>query len=882
MQKLDLAAFSAGIKRMASDRKLHEALLGVAVLVVVSVLYFSTSLGEVLQQSDMRQGVANGQEAKEFYQETGEKTCWTNSLFSGMPTFQIAPSYSSSKLITTVQSIYSLGLPSPVNLLFMMMVGFYILMLAFGTRWYMALLGAIAYGFSSYFFIIIGAGHIWKFCVLAYVPPTIAGIVLCYRGRLLAGGALTAFFAMMQIVSNHVQMTYYFLFVVFALAVAYFVESYRNKTLGKWLKATGVLAVAAALAVGANLTSLYNTYEYSKETVRGRTSELTAAQAAGKGNVNANGIDRNAVTSWSYGIDETLTLLIPNVKGGATVKPNDVDNSGGFAAASVADLPGVDEAISRAVISQNPEENAYLQSELKPMVSQFRQYFGDQPMTNGPVYVGALVLALALLGMFVVKGPLKWALLAVTLWSVLLSWGHNFQWLNYWLIDNFPMYDKFRAPASILVIAEFTLPLLAVLASVKMITEKDFFTKNRIPLYVSFGVPMLLCFVGWVFPSVYGSGLSAHETGMLDEIAAGSAGIKQSFYMTAFGIVKDARLSMVSADSMRSFVILAVGLVLLWAYFKGYLKEKAFSAMLIAVVLVDLFAVGKRYLNADMFVPEPAGGEAITIEPTAADQQILRDTAMNYRVMDVLNFGSPNPSYFHKSIGGYHAAKLTRYNDLIARMINPVKDEMYGNVQKSGTVVLPDAEKMKALDMLNTKYLIFGDSYVLENPGALGNAWFVGKIDYVKGADAEMNALGSLDVARSAVADERFRAVLGDAQEPAPGDTIYETSYKPNELRYRYVSAGGGVAVFSEVYFPWGWTATVDGKETGIGRANYVLRALQLPAGEHEVVFRFDPRSIHTTEAVAYSSIGIVYLLLLAAFVAAAVCMARKKDKTTA
>ena len=309
MQKFSFKALSDGAKTLAGSRDFRYGVFGVIILVAISLAFFATSLGDTLQQSDTMQGVANGQEAKAYFEQTGEKTCWTNSLFGGMPTFQISPSYASSKFISALQSVFGLGLPSPANLVFMMMAGFYILLLAMRQRWYLALLGAIAYGFSSYFFILIGAGHIWKFCVLAYVPPTIAGIVLAYRGKWLAGGALTAVFAMLQIASNHVQMTYYFLFVVVAMMIAYFVDSRRKKELGKWLKATGVLAVAAVVAVGANLTSLYNTYEYSKETVRGRTTDLTAAKSSGEsGNVNKNGINRDNVTSRSFGVEETLPL----------------------------------------------------------------------------------------------------------------------------------------------------------------------------------------------------------------------------------------------------------------------------------------------------------------------------------------------------------------------------------------------------------------------------------------------------------------------------------------------------------------------------------------------------------------------------------------------
>ncbi len=877
MQKFSFKTITDGVKNLAKSSNFRFGVLGAAILVAISLAFFSTSLGESLQQNDIMQGLANGQEAKAYFEQTGEKTCWTNSLFGGMPTFQISPAYSSSKLVSVLQSIFGLGLPSPVNLVFMMMAGFYILLLAMRKRWYLALLGAIAYGFSSYFFILIGAGHIWKFCVLAYVPPTIAGMVLAYRGKWLAGGALTAVFAMLQIASNHVQMTYYFLFVVVAMMVAYFVDAYRRKEVKNWLKATGVLAVAAVVAVGANLTSLYNTYEYSKETVRGHSTVLTPKASAGGAshNVNQNGIDRDKVTSWSYGVDETLTLIIPNVKGGATVKPNDVNDAGGLAPASVMDLDKAKSLVESAQITGDASQDEQLRPQLQEMVGQFRQYFGNQPMTNGPVYVGVLIFALALLGLIVVKGPMKWALLAVTILSVLLSWGHNFAPLTYWMIDHFPMYDKFRAPASILVIAEFTLPILAVMALEKILTEKDFFANHSRAVYISFGVPMALCLIGWLMPSVYGPGLSVYEVESMNDAVGGTAGLEQQFYATVFNIVKEARLSMVSADSLRSLIFLIAGLALLWVYFKGKVSRNVFAGALIVVVLIDMSQVDKRYINKDMFVSYKEDTSLMFI-PTKADQQILQDKSY-YRVMDLGNFGAATPSYFHKSIGGYHAAKLTRYNDLIDQMINPMKSALIGQAQQ-GEIDLTKVD-MRALNMLNTKYIKIGDEFVMENPDALGNAWLVSDVEFVDGADAEMAALKKADPAVKAVADSKYKAALGQPVKKQPGDTIaLSAPYKPNELRYKATTKDGGIAVFSEVFFPWGWTATVDGKDTPIACVDFTLRGIRVPAGSHEIVMRFDPQSIHATEKVAYASIVIVYLALIVALVATVAACGKRKE----
>ena len=742
----ELKTCGCGFRRLFGSKGFLHSLLGVGILLVITLVYFYPDVfeGNVLRQHDTLQGVANGQEAAAFAEATGETTRWTNSLFSGMPTFQISPSYGSSKLISTVERAYSLWLPNPANLVFIMMLGFYILMLAMRTRWYVALLGAIAYGFSSYFFIIIGAGHIWKFSTLAYVPPTIAGIILCYRGKYIGGGVLAAFFAMLQIAANHIQMTYYFLFVIVALVIAFFVEHKRANTLKKWAKATGVLAVAAALAVGANLPSLYNTYEYSKQTMRGGHSELAVATA----NSTKGGLDKNYITQWSYGISETFSLLIPNIKGGATIIPTDGQN----VQTSMAEVEQVKEDYQKGKIDYQTYSNLQM----------FPQYFGDQPMTNGPVYVGALIFALFILGLIIVKGPVKWALFAVTVLSVALSWGHNMMWLTDWFIDHFPLYNKFRTVASILVIAEFTMPLLAALALQKIVTTPDFFKLHSKAFFGSFGISIFFCLLGMMAPSVFGSGISQMEADMFAEYAA------QGYDLSPlYASLQDARMAMVSADALRSFVFLVIGAALFWLYFKNILKKEALCGALLMVVLIDMYPVDKRYLNTKSFSMKPAMAQQ-TIEPRPVDLQILQDTAMNYRVMDLSRFGDAMPSYFHKCIGGYHAAKLTRYQDLIDRQISK--------------------NNVEVLNMLNAKYLVVDDTTAHINPEALGNGWFVDKVTYVKGAQAEMAVLDTLHTAVGAVADESFRSVLGEAKAVMPGDTIIETVYKPNELHYKTIS----------------------------------------------------------------------------------------------
>ena len=415
-------------------KKLLPDLIAILAFVLLSFAYFFPADIEnrILFQHDTAAGAGAGQEVKEYYEQTGERSRWTNSLFGGMPMYQIAPSYDSTKSLQWVQKAYQLFLPDYVCLTFMLMLGFYILLRVFGIPVWLAGLGGIMWAFSSYFFILISAGHIWKFITLAYVPPTIAGIVLAYRGKLLWGGILTALFVALQITSNHVQMSYYFFFVILFFVGAYFEKAWRTKTLPQFFKASAVLIVAALVGIAANVSNLYHTYAYSKETMRGKSELVQTGDAAKQ---TSSGLDRDYITQWSYGIDETLTLLVPNFKGGAS-----------------AALSQSETAMSKA----NPMYSS--------LYGSLTQYFGTQPMTSGPVYVGAFVLFLFVLGCFIVKGPLKWALIGATLFSIVLSWGKNFMPLTDFFIDYVPLYNKFRAVSSILVIAEFTIPLLAIFA----------------------------------------------------------------------------------------------------------------------------------------------------------------------------------------------------------------------------------------------------------------------------------------------------------------------------------------------------------------------------------------------------------------------------------
>lgn len=828
--------------------------VSLAVIAVLSIAFFhpDASEGNQLRQHDMQQGAAIGQEVKAYMAEnTGaEEPRWTNSLFSGMPTFQISPSYPSDTLFRWITTLYGAGLPSPSNLLFMVMTGMLIMLLAMKVRWYYALVGAVAWGFSSYFVIIIGAGHIWKFVTLAYIPPTIGGIVMAYRGRWLAGGALAALAAMMQIQSNHVQMTYYFLFVILAVVACYAIDAVRRRKYARFAKATGTLAVAAVLAVCANLPSLYNTWKYSKESMRGSHTELTVA---GEDRQKTDGLDRDYITQYSYGRSETFSLLIPNIKGGASARPV----QGRMVPTSVVEADGAQEK----AVNLNQAEMQYVSDYVG-------QYFGEPEGTNGPVYVGAVIFVLFLLGCVIVRGPLKWALLVMTLLSVFLALGRNMQWFTDLFIDYIPMYSRFRTVESILVIAEFTMPVLAILALQKLLTTPGAFDRYFRPVCVCFGLAALLCLAGWLIPSVYGPAISESDIQISDMIGAQLqyAGYPREV-AAQFSIdnpviarfVTDVRYGMVSADSFRSLIFIILAFGILWLCLKGKFKAWQGAVTIGLLVVADLYSVDKRYLSHESFCPpELSATDPFPLNDN--DRQILADTAMNYRVMDVPRFYAAEPSYHHKMIGGYHAAKLTRYQDMIDRHL--------GNFTGGGEVSPAD---FNVLNMLNAKYFIASDNSLMVNPGALGNAWFVDSVEIVGGADAEMAALDRIDPATTAVADRSFSSIVGNAARPkSPGDTIFETSYTPGSLTYSATSANGGLAVFSEVYFPWGWEATIDGKPAEIARVNYLLRAMAIPAGHHSVEMRFDPRSVSATVGVArvavvaiYVSLGLALLSLL-------------------
>jgi len=831
-------------------------LLAILFFLVLSFAYFAgpVSDGYVLTGHD-HSGGAGAASEMEAYRKThdGERTRWTNTLFSGMPTYQMAPSYPSTEKLYKVEQLYKLHLPDYMVLVFVMLLGFYILLRAFDFKAWMAALGAVLWAFSSYYFIIIGAGHIWKFYTLAYIPPTIAGMVLCYRGRYLWGLLVSAFFMALQILSNHIQMTYYFGFVIVLMALAFLMENgpwkMDNGSFKNWLKGTLVFVLGCLIGVAINISNLYHTWEYSKESMRGK-SELTQ-KTKDQANQTSSGLERDYITAWSYGIGETWTLLVPNAKGGAS------------------------QPLVQSKTAMQKANQMYM-----PVYQSIGQYWGEQPGTSGPVYVGAFVLFLFVLGLFIVKGPMKWALLIATLLSITLAWGKNFMpWTDFFL-DYVPMYDKFRTVASILVIAEFTIPLLAMLAlkqiveNVKMEELKNTKASTKTSFFNFYTFSFLLtagpCFLFWLMPDVFfGNYVSSSESAMLNNAVA-QGYIPADMLADILRNLNDMRRAVFTADAGRSLLIILVGCAVLLTYYFKKIKTVPMVICLIVLCTADMWDVNKRYLNDAMFsAPQPAEQ---FFSKTPTDEAILQDPDLYYRVANlaVSTFNDNTTSYWHKSIGGYHAAKLRRYQELIEAHIQPELIALHqAIVESAGRLDSVRGDSLfPVLDMLNMKYVILplqgGQTAPVQNPWAMGNAWFVNDVKLVGNADEELAALGEVDLRTTAVIDSHFSG----SQVTAPSLTgraggessIFLTSYEANALSFDAQTSADRLAVFSDIYYP-GWRCTIDGQPADILRANYVLRAVVIPAGKHKVEFTFDPQSLHTTEAIANT--GLIALLVL-------------------
>ena len=786
-------------------------LAAIAIFVVITMTYFSPLLeGKKLKQSDITQFKGMSKEISDFRDKTGEEALWTNSMFGGMPAYQISVQYKGN-VLRYLDQLLQLYLPQPAGMVFLYMIGFFILLLVLKVDKWLAIAGAIAFAFSSYLFIIFEAGHNSKAHAIGYMAPVIAGIILTYRGRYLIGGIFAAIALSLELFTNHIQITYYLMLVAGIYVITELVISIRQKKMDVFAKATGVLVIASLFAIATNITTLWATYEYGKETIRGKT-ELTTEKSN-----RTSGLDKDYATGWSYGKMETFTMLIPNFNGGS----------------SQGALPETSNSY-KALRANNIDEN-----QASKVIKALPLYWGTQPGVAGPVYIGAIIIFLFIFALFVVEDKYRWWLLAATVLSILLAWGKNFMPFTDFFLHYVPGYNKFRAVSMTLVMAEFCIPLLAILGLQKVFSGEIDKKKLLKYLYYSLGIAGGICLIFAVAGSAF-----------FDFVSPADEQYKSYFPDWLMAAIREDRAAILSSDAFRSLAFIVLAGAAIWAMINQKIKKPIFFSVLILLILVDMWSVNRRYLNNDSFVRKSVA--AIPFEPSAADQIIMKDKDPNFRVFNqsVGNpFADASTSYFHKSLGGYHGAKLRRYQELIDHHLSK------GN--------------MNVYNMLNTKYFIVpdekgGQPQMQINMQAMGNAWFVNNAHMVNNADEEINALTDFVPYETAIYDKRFASqVTGHFISKDSLATIVLTDYKPNHLTYKSQTSKEQLAVFSEIYYDKGWNAYIDGKQAPYFRANYVLRAMIVPAGVHTIEFKFEPVVYKTGEKISLASSILLVLLAL-------------------
>jgi hypothetical protein len=803
-----------------SFKKVAPYLAAILFFIVITFVFFSPLLeGKRIFQSDIMQFQGMSKEIVDYRAATGREPLWTNSMFSGMPAYQISTNYSSN-LVGYLDNILTLGLPRPANLVFLYFIGFFFLLVVMKVDPLLAIAGAIGFAFSSFFMIIIDVGHNSQAHAIGYIAPVLAGFILTFRKKYVLGGLLSAVFLSLELKANHPQITYYLVLIAVLFGISELIQAIRSKTFKSYLISIGIIFIAVGFALATNITSLWATYEYGAYTIRGK-SELTT----NKGN-RTSGLDKDYATQWSYGVGETMTLLIPNFYGGTDQKLDLNSNT------------------AKALRANNvPEEN------VRQFVDQpLPMYWGSQPFTSGPVYVGAIIFFLFILGLLIVKGPLKWWLLAATILSICLAWGHNFMTLTDFFFSYVPGYNKFRSVTMILVIAEFAMPMLGLLALKEFFDAKQDTKKLKKKLFIATGIVGGIALIFALLP-----GMFLDFTGPEDAARAKQSGLPDWLMQG----IRDDRQSLLQMDAWRSLIfILLTGLVMYLSLFNKIRKQYAYL-IIAALVLIDMYPIAKRYLNDESF--KPSSEMATPYQPTSADEQILKDKSPDYRVLNlsVNTFNDASTSYFHKSIGGYHGAKLRRYQELIDDGIQKDIETFARSMNTDNTGIL---------NMLNTKYLITPDNNhqpaVFPNPKAFGNAWFVKNFDLVDNADAELSSLHKFNPRETAIINKKFADDLkGFTPRRDTSDVIQLEQYAPNDLQYSYKSKNDGLAVFSEIYYPKGWNAYVDGKLVSHFQTDYVLRAMILPGGEHKVEFKFEPKVYRVGEKI--SLISSIFLILV-------------------
>ena len=839
-------------------KSLLPIITGVVIFIVLTFGYFTPLMkGKVIVQSDMVQNKGMSKEIIDHRAKYDDEPLWTNSMFGGMPSYQIAITYPSN-LVVPIRNFFMFGFPTPANMVFSYMLGFFILLLVLKVDKWLSIVGAIGFGFSAFFFLIIDAGHNTQAFAIAYMAPVFAGVILVCRGKYLLGGALTALFFSLELVCNHPQIAYYLILFMFIYVAFEWFARFKQKQYKDILKGFAVFAIAGILAVGVNVSNLWNTYDYAKSTIRG-PSELTTDKQAGTKN-QTSGLDKDYATQWSLGKAETLTLMIPGFKGRS----------------------------SSLAIGENKSALKDVDPQMRENIANLRQYWGDQPFTDSP-YAGAIIVFLFVLGLFIIQGRLKWALLSATILSVMLAWGHNMMWLTSLFLDYFPGYNKFRAVTMILVIAELCIPLLAILAVDKILKTPDIF-KQKFKLFfggkeisfqnafiVSFALTAGLSLLYYMMPATLSDFTWIQDQQYYDQIAKSNGPeIAQKFIDN----VEIARIALFKSEAIRSFLFISIAAVFVWLFVKSKINKFILIPILGILILFDLAMVDKTYLNDKKFTGKK---EAVNPFPiTEADKAVLEDKDPNYRVLDITDqangpFNSARASYYHKSIGGYHAAKLRRYQELIEAHIGKEMQSLITTLSANPTdsAIRASFAQQGVLNMLNMKYLIYNPAASpLQNRYALGNAWFVKEVKMVKNADEELQMVGEINPATAVVVDERYQSQLeGYTSKSDPAATINLINYKANHITYESNAASEQLAVFSEIYYK-DWNAYVDGEQKPYFSADWVLRAMRVPEGKHTIEFKFEPQKYYLGE-----KISLISCLVLFSFIGVSLFMAWKRKE---
>ncbi|WMN10756.1 YfhO family protein [Marivirga salinae] len=790
-------------------------IVAVVLFILINLIMYWPILMENkgLNQNDILQGAGANQEIIDYRAETGEEALWTNSMFSGMPAYLINVQWSG-ELTYYIYKAVSLWLPSPASHTFVAMLSFYILLMVFRVNPYLAIGGGIAYGLNTFFLISVEAGHIWKVAAISLMPAVLGGIILAFKKQYLWAFILTSLAMAMEIRSNHLQITYYLLLIVLVFGLFQLISAFRNKTLPDFFKAIGVLILAVLLGVSTNIGKVWTAYEYGQYSIRGPAELTSNTESSG-------GLDRDYAFAWSNGIWEPFTFLIPNFYGGASQEELSMSSD----------------------LAEGLKQRGVGSGQVRSIVKNVPTYWGDQPFTSGPYYMGAIVIFLFILGIILVKGPEKWWLITASILGIVLSWGKNFELFNYFMFDYFPGYNKFRSVSMTVAIPFLTMPLLGFLGVKKLIESdwKDSKKKLITAISITAGLCLVLVITSYIM----------QFRGAVDAQLADQG--------WPVDLIREQRASMFRTDAFRSFFFIILGGGILYFWKAGKLKQNLAIGLFIAALLIDFIPLGKRYLNDENFQKNVKRN---FFQKTEAHQRILQDDG-HYRVLNLNNpFNEAKTSYYHSSIGGYHGAKMRRYQDLINLHIQQEMNALIEKLRSGST----DLSEFGVLNMLNTKYIKFGNQagQVIQNNNSFGNAWFVENIQPVKNPDEEIETLGQINPNETAVINQtRFDIPQGDLSE----GNINLKSYAPNELVYQSDNTQSGLALFSEIYYPKGWKAYIDGKEAEILQANYVLRALEIPAGQHEIRFEFKPAAYYTGNTIMMISSIILIIVVIGGIV---------------